>query len=62
MWCVYVSASVCLCVPISNPVTEQATYTRRRGDIVSLAGPDVRGKGTSRHYCQHSVDCAGMLA
>ena len=27
-----------------------------------LVGPDVPGKGTSGHYCQHSVDCAGMLA
>ena len=28
----------------------------------SLARPDVPGKGTSGHYCQHSVDDAGMLA
>ena len=28
----------------------------------SLAGPDVREKGTSGHYCQPSVDYAGMLA
>ena len=27
-----------------------------------LVGPDVPGKGTSGHCCQHSVDCAGMLA
>ena len=30
--------------------------------VVSLAGPDVPGKGTSDHYCQHSVDYARMLA
>ena len=34
----------------------------RWGITCSLAGPDVPGKGTSGHYCQHSVDYAGMLA
>ena len=28
----------------------------------SLAWPDVPGKGTSGHYCQHSLNYAGMLA
>ena len=30
--------------------------------LASLTGPDIPGKGTSGHYCQHSVDYAGMLA
>ena len=31
------------------------------GRLVSR-GQTFRGKGTSGHYCQHSVDDAGMLA
>ena len=43
-----------------------AEYARKLAFIraipTSLAWPDVPGKGTSGHYCPHSVDYAGMLA
>ena len=43
----------------AEAVKEQQPLVRGSG---SLARPDVPGKGTSGHYCQHSVDDAGMLA